>query len=86
MENGELIIQPVVLKAGETATIKFRVKVLPSALNATIESIAIAYDSKNNEITTPPAKTEVVQVVPDGNTNTDGNTGTDGNTNTDFYN
>ncbi|MBD8028710.1 DUF11 domain-containing protein, partial [Ureibacillus sp. Re31] len=70
--EGQLSVQPVTLKAGETATITFQVKVLESALNTTVENIATAFDpdqpidptepgkDPENPITTPPTETEVV--------------------------
>ncbi|WP_174879675.1 isopeptide-forming domain-containing fimbrial protein, partial [Metabacillus niabensis] len=70
--EGQLAVSPVTVKAGETATITFQVKVLESALNSTVENIATAYDpdqpldpdepgkDPENPITTPPTETEVV--------------------------
>jgi len=70
--EGQLTVSPVTVKAGETATITFQVKVLEGALNSTVENIATAYDpdqplnpdepgkGPENPITTPPTETEVV--------------------------
>ncbi|MFP3723560.1 isopeptide-forming domain-containing fimbrial protein, partial [Niallia circulans] len=39
--KGQLTVSPVTVKAGETATVTFQVKVLEGALNSTVENIAI---------------------------------------------
>ncbi|MBD8028699.1 DUF11 domain-containing protein, partial [Ureibacillus sp. Re31] len=41
--EGQLTVEPVTVKAGETATITFQVKVLEGALNTNIENIATGY-------------------------------------------
>ncbi|MBD8028717.1 DUF11 domain-containing protein, partial [Ureibacillus sp. Re31] len=87
--KGLLNVQPVTLKAGETATITFQVKVLESALNTTVKNIATAFDpdqpvgpnepgkDPKNPLTTPPTETKVVPKevvdVPD-NVDNDGST------------
>ncbi|WP_217451429.1 isopeptide-forming domain-containing fimbrial protein [Metabacillus niabensis] len=90
--EGQLTVSPVTLRAGETATITFQVKVLESAANTTVENIAIAYDpdqplepnepgkDPENPIKTTPTKTKVVPVdgdVPPPNDGDNNNDGTD---------
>ncbi|NAZ09353.1 isopeptide-forming domain-containing fimbrial protein, partial [Agaribacter marinus] len=60
--EGKLRISEVEVKAGETATIMFQVEVLESALNTTVENIAMGHDPEDpeNPIETPPTETEVV--------------------------
>ncbi|WP_176474140.1 hypothetical protein, partial [Niallia circulans] len=70
--KGQLTVSPVTVKAGETATVTFQVKVLEGALNSTVENIATAYDpdqpldpdepgkDPEDPIKTPPTETEVV--------------------------
>ncbi|WP_400194524.1 isopeptide-forming domain-containing fimbrial protein [Lysinibacillus telephonicus] len=83
--NGQLTINPVTLKAGEKVTVTFQAKILGSALNKTVENIAVVYDldQPSDSITTPPTKTEVVPVGSGGNSNGEGkdqNQNNDGST------